>query len=149
MNSISGGFVKEESHSQSPAGAVSRKELRQFGILAGALVAAVLGGLIPRLRSHPYPLWPWVVGTGLVGVGAIYPAALKYPFALWTAAGKLLGWLNTRFILALLFYLLVTPMGWMMRLLGRDPMTRRFEPAAQSYRRPSRPITIKSLERPF
>ena len=57
------------------------------------------------------------------------------------ALGEALGWINTRIILGLVYYGLVTPMGVMMRLLGRDPMRRRFEPAANTYRvpRPTRP----------
>ena len=142
-------FVKQELQSQPTTDAAMRTELRQFGLLAGSLIAAVLGGLIPWLRGHSCPAWPWVVGAALIGCGAIYPAALRYPFAIWSAAGKLLGWLNTRLILALLFYVVVTPMGLVMRLMGRDPMPRKFEPGAQSYRTPSRRIPIRSLERPF
>jgi hypothetical protein len=129
--------------------AAKRKELRQFGLLAGALIAALLGGLIPWLKGHNYPAWPWAIGAALIGCGAIYPAALRYPFAIWSWAGKLLGWLNTRLILALLFYIVVTPMGLLMRLMGRDPMARKFEPGAQSYRTPSRRIPARNLERPF
>jgi hypothetical protein len=152
-NPISGFLVKQElqsqHRSQSTAEAAMRTELRHFGLLTGSLIAALLGGLIPWLRGHSYPAWPWMVGGALIVCGAIFPAALRYPFAIWSAAGKLLGWLNTRLILALLFYLVVTPMGLVMRLMGRDPMARKFEPQAQSYRTPSRRIPIRSLERPF
>ncbi|HLI64215.1 MAG TPA: SxtJ family membrane protein, partial [Terriglobales bacterium] len=79
------------------------KELRHFGLLAGALIAAMFGGLIPWLRGHRCPAWPWAVGAVLIGCGAIYPQLLKYPFAIWTSAGKFLGWLNTRLILGVLF----------------------------------------------
>jgi hypothetical protein len=141
--------VKQELQSQLMIDAAMRTELRQFGLLAGSLIAAVLGGLIPWLRGHSYPAWPWVIGAALIGCGAIYPGALRYPFAIWSAAAKLLGWLNTRLILALLFYVVVTPMGLVMRLIGRDPMARKFEPRASSYRTASRRIPIRSLERPF
>ena len=127
----------------------ARKELRHFGLLTGSLIAVLLGGLAPWLRGHSYPLWPWIVGAALLGCGAIYPAALRYPFAIWSAAGHLLGWINSRVILGLVFYLLVTPMGLVMRLMGRDPMARKFEPGAQSYRVASRRTSAQNLERPF
>lgn len=129
--------------------AATRRELRQFGLLTGSLIAVLLGGLIPWLRGRSYPAWPWIVGAVLLGCGAIYPAALRYPFAIWSAAGGLLGWINSRLILGLVFYLLVTPMGLVMKLMGRDPMARKFEPGAQSYRVASRRAPAQNLERPF
>jgi hypothetical protein len=56
------------------------------------------------------------------------------------AAGEVLGWINTRVLLCLIFYGLVTPMGIIMRRLGRDPMRRSFEPGVETYRilKPSR-----------
>jgi Saxitoxin biosynthesis operon protein SxtJ len=126
-----------------------RSELRQFGLVAGALFIVLLGALIPWLRGHSYPRWPWVVGGVLIVVGAVYPDALRYPFAIWSAAGKLLGWINSRVVLAGLFYVVVTPMGLVMRLMGRDPMARKFEPQAQSYRVASRRAPARGLERPF
>jgi hypothetical protein len=141
--------MKHQLQSQDTIRVQAYKELRQFGLLAGALIAAVLGVMIPWLRGHPRPAWPWAVGAALIGCGAICPSALKYPFAIWKAAGKVLGWLNTRLILAVLFYAVVTPMGLVMKLMGRDPMARKFDPDAQSYRTPSRRAPIRNLERPF
>lgn len=125
-----------------------RSELRKFGFQAGSLFAALAGWLIPWLRGHSYPIWPWVIGAALIGSSVIYPAALRYPFAVWSVTGKLLGWLNSRLILALLFYAVATPMGFVMRLMGRDPMARKFEPLVQSYRVASRRASIQRFERP-
>jgi Saxitoxin biosynthesis operon protein SxtJ len=127
----------------------ARRELRQFGLLTGSLIAVLFGGLIPWLRGRPYPAWPWVVGIVLVSAGAIYPASLKYPFAIWSAVGKILGWINSRVVLGLLFYVAVTPIGFVMKLTGRDTMARKFNSDAQTYRVTSRRASIQSLERPF
>lgn len=40
----------------------------------------------------------------------------------------LLGWLNTRIILTLVYLLIFTPAALLFRLLGKDPMNRRFDP---------------------
>jgi hypothetical protein len=48
--------------------------------------------------------------------------------------GHVLGWINTKIILGVVFYGLFTPMGLVMRLLGNDPMRQRLEPEAASYR---------------
>jgi len=141
--------VKQGLQSRGTIGAAARRELRHFGLLAGLLTAVLLGALIPWLRGHSWPAWPWAVGAALIGCGAICPLTLKYPFAIWNAAGKFLGWLNTRLVLAVLFYGVVTPMGLVMRMMGRDPMARKFDPGAQSYRTLSRRNSIQNLEKPF
>ena len=48
--------------------------------------------------------------------------------------GYMLGWVNTRIILGLIYYLVFAPLGLSMRLFGKDSMRRRFEPSAESYR---------------
>ena len=55
--------------------------------------------------------------------------------------GETLGWINTRILLSLVFYGIVTPMGIIIRHFGRDPMRRGFEPTVETYRvpKPSRP----------
>jgi len=126
-----------------------RGEWRQFGLVTGSLLVLLFGLAIPWLRGRTFPGWPWAVGAALIGSGALYPPALRYPFAIWSAAGKALGWVNSRLMLALLFYLVVTPMGLLMRLVRRDPMARKFEPGAATYRVASRNPPIKNIERPF
>ena len=54
----------------------------------------------------------------------------------WMIIGHLLGWINTRIILGILFYLIVTPVGMVLRFRGKDPMQRRFDPRATTYRLP-------------
>jgi hypothetical protein len=50
------------------------------------------------------------------------------------ATGQALGWVNTRIILGVVFYGLLTPMGLAMRILGKDPLHRQFDPNSDSYR---------------
>jgi hypothetical protein len=50
---------------------------------------------------------------------------MKFAFAL--------AWVNTRLILGVFFYLVLTPSGLVMRLLGKDPLRRRIERSAKSY----------------
>jgi hypothetical protein len=64
--------------------------------------------------------------------------------------GHALGWVNTRLLLGLVFYGLITPMGLVRRfLLGRDPMRRQFEPEADTYRVPRQPRPATHLKQQF
>ena len=63
-----------------------------------------------------------------------WPGSLTQIYRLWMTVGEILGWINTRIILGVLFYLVFTPLGLYMRLRGKDPMRRTLEPEAKSYR---------------
>ena len=67
------------------------------------------------------------------------------------AVGEGLGWINTRIILSLIFYGVFTPAAVVMRLRGKDPMRRGWEPNRESYRevRELRPGTHIGSSRPI
>jgi hypothetical protein len=67
-------------------------------------------------------------------LGLTWPRSLTHVYRLWMRLGEGLGWINTRLILGVVFYLLFTPLGLYMRLRGKDPMRRTLAPEAESYR---------------
>jgi hypothetical protein len=122
--------------------AITTRTLRSFGLLVGGAFAVI--GLWPRVwRGEPPRLWALALAVLLVGFGLVLPRALRHPYRGWMALGHALGWINSRILLGLVFYLIVTPMGIVMRLSGRDPMRRGFDREAPSYRigREARPGT--------
>jgi hypothetical protein len=123
-------------------------ELRNFGLLLGAIIAGLFGGW-PLLCHHAAPLWPWLVAGTLWLVALLAPMALRYVHRGWTRLGLVLGWINTRVILTVIYAISFVPLGVTMRLLGRDPMARRLDPACESYRVASRARPQKHMERPF
>jgi Saxitoxin biosynthesis operon protein SxtJ len=123
-------------------------ELRNFGLLFGAFLATLFG-VIPLVRHHFMPAWPWIVAALLGLLAFLVPAALVYPHRLWIHLGSALGWLNTRVLLSLVYLLIVVPIALLMRWFGGDPMVRKFEPARDSYRTPMKQRSSKHLERPF
>jgi Saxitoxin biosynthesis operon protein SxtJ len=99
-----------------------RKTITSFAlIVSGALLAIAA---YQRWRGAE----PWVVMT-LVSIAAVLsllsavaPALLRPVYRVWMRIGETLGWINTRIILTLVFFLVVTPTGIVMRLLRRSPM---------------------------
>jgi hypothetical protein len=63
--------------------------------------------------------------------------------------GAILGAVNSRIILAAVFYAVVTPVGLTLRCLRKDPISRRMDRAASSYRISSRTFSAKQMEKPF
>jgi saxitoxin biosynthesis operon SxtJ-like protein len=118
------------------------KQLRHFGLIVGGIFAVI--GLWPVVfRTEGPRLWALALAVALVGPAVVFPRSLTHVYRVWMAAGEVLAWINTRIILSVIFYGLVTPMGIVMRRFGSDPMRRRFEPGAATYRvtKATRPAT--------
>lgn len=109
------------------------KDLRQFGLIVGGVFSVI--GLWPVLFRNEDPrLWALVLGGTLIVLGLVMPQSLKQIHYGWMKIGHVLGTINTRIILGIIYYGLVTPMGMVMRLLGKDPMRRLFVQDATTYR---------------
>jgi len=127
----------------------SQRELRDFGLIVGAVCAALFGILFPFLKHRAFPLWPWIVALALVIPALAFPSILRGPHFVWMKFGSALGWINQRIVLTIIFYIIVTPIGLMMRAFGRDPMARGFEANRGSYRVAGRTPPPRSMTRPF
>jgi hypothetical protein len=65
------------------------------------------------------------------------------------AVGGALGWVNTRILLGVVFFGLITPMGLAFRMAGRDLLPRAFDPRATTYRVPKKPRPGAHMLRQF
>lgn len=131
-----------------PASSPTPAELRKFGLIMAAMVAGLFGLLLPWLFGRPWPTWPWIVTVLFAVPAGLAPPVLAPVHRAWMVVGAVLGWINTRILLAAVFYLVVLPVGFVMRLVGRDPM-RRAKSAEPSYRQPSTERAAEDMERPF
>lgn len=116
------------------------KDLRQFGLLVGGVFSVI--GLWPSLfRGEDPRIWALGIGGLLITLGVAVPQSLKSVHFGWMKIGHVLGTINTRIILGIIYYFLVTPMGVFMRLMGKDAMHRVLLQDATTYRvvRPPRP----------
>ena len=113
--------------------AATRKELRQFGLLVGA-VFTVIGFWPLVFRGEPFRLWAISLGTILIVLGAILPQVLAPVHKGWMWVGHILGWINTRILLSIVFYGIVTPTGLLFRLLGKNSMRQTFAESSTTYR---------------
>ena len=132
--------------------APSVAELRKFGLIFGALIIGFFGLLIPWIWDLDIALtkWPWPVGAVFILWALVLPSSLGPVYKGWMKFGHAIGWFNTRVILALVFYVVVMPMGLLMRLVFRkDPMHRHYEPERDSYRVIGHKSDAKHMERPF
>ncbi|WP_353572065.1 SxtJ family membrane protein [Candidatus Albibeggiatoa sp. nov. BB20] len=127
-----------------------QKQLREFGLIMAGMIAGLFGLLLPFLFAKPYPVAPWIIAAIFTGFALILPLALQPVFSLWMRIGDVLGWVNTRVILGVLFYFLITPLALIMRGFGYQPLKLAAkQPELTSYRTLSKPRPIKHIERPF
>jgi hypothetical protein len=111
----------------------TNKELRQFGLVVGGVFSVI--GLWPVVfRGESPRLWAMILGSLLIALGAMVPQTLKQVHHGWMKIGHVLGSINTRIILGIVYYLLITPMGMVMRLTGKDPMHRALRENVDTYR---------------
>ena len=100
------------------------KEERNFGRVVGVVLIAATA--LQRWRGRPtVAAVAAAIGLTLLVAGTFAPAMLVLPNRWWRRLGHALGWVNTRVLLSLFFFLILTPVGVIMRLLGKDPLDMR------------------------
>ena len=134
-------------HTSTPP--ANRKQLREFGLVFATGLVVMFGLLLPWLAGRPWPLWPWVAAAVFVTLALAFPPALGPLNALWLKIGHVLGWINTRIILGVVFFVIFLPASLVMRALHNDPMHRKLDASAVSYRVPSKAAPNQQMERPF
>ena len=125
------------------------KELREFGLLTGGIIAGLFGLILPLIKGHSLPIIPWVIGIVLVGLAIFLPKSLDPIYRVWMKIGLALGWVNSRIILSIVFFLILTPMAFIMKLLKRDTMARKFDFQVESYRVSSKVHPNSGMEKPY
>ena len=127
----------------------SNSELRKFGLTVGG--AFLVLGAVSWWRGHELPPRVlWTLAVLLIVPGAVAPALLGPIQRGWMAFATVLGHVNTRIILTVLFYLVMTPVGMILRLF-RDPLDRSLhdDSKTQWIKRKPEPVELHRYERQF
>ncbi len=109
----------------------SKKDLRNFGMMVGDTLL-VLGGILYWLDKAVFPYFLFL-GAGLFLCGLLAPAILKPIQKVWMMVAVIMGWIMTRVILSILFYLVVSLIGLIGRLLGKQFLDMKIDKSRNSY----------------
>jgi hypothetical protein len=104
---------------------------RSLGIVFGAVFLII--GALPLAFGGTPRWWSLAVAGGFLGVAFLAPALLGPLNRLWTRFGLLLHRIVSPVVLGIMFFLVVTPTGLLMRVFGKDPLRLRFDRNARSY----------------
>jgi hypothetical protein len=122
--------------------------LRQFA--AGSVVFLGLIGAAWWFRGHHgAAIVIWAVGGSIGMGGLVCPRRLRWVYVGIAVAALPIGLVVSTAILLVTYLLAVTPIGCILRLLGRDAMGRRFDPSAASYWTPRADGPTKRYFRQF
>jgi len=108
-----------------------KKTLKKFGITMGVAFAVIALAILARHKHSPVPVL--LVSAAWFIFAFSRPGLLKPLYIIWMKFAFILSWINTRIILFVIFYLLFTPMGIVMRIFGVDLLNRRIEKDKGSY----------------
>ena len=101
---------------------ISKKKLREFGLIIGFGLPLFIGWLLPALTGHGFRTWTLFIGIPALIIGTTAPNLLNYPYKSWISLGNTLGWVNSRIILSLVYIIILLPISFTMRLIGYDPL---------------------------
>ena len=123
-------------------------EGRKFGLTVG--IAFLLLGGISRWRGHELaPIVLWSLGGALTLGGVLVPSLLGPVYRAWMKLALLLSKVTTPIFMGAVYFLVITPMGALMRLAGRNPLKHRPTSAGFWVAREPRPDQAESLRRQF
>jgi len=125
------------------------KGLREFGLVTGAAVVALFGLFFPWMLDLDWPVWPWAIAGPLWLLALIHPSGLRGIYRAWMRFGLLASRVTTPLMLGIVFFVMISPMAMVRRLMGKDPMQRALDPDRNSYRVQSPKSPKEKLERPF
>jgi glucan phosphoethanolaminetransferase (alkaline phosphatase superfamily) len=119
---------------------LDKHTLRKFGLTMGMVFLIITFWFLFR---HKYsPLTTAIVSATFFLFAFFTPLILKPIYIFWMRLAFILGWINTRLLLIVVFYLIFTPIGLAMKLFNFDPLQRKIEKNKNSY-------WIKKIRREF
>ncbi|HVS62291.1 MAG TPA: SxtJ family membrane protein [Thermoanaerobaculia bacterium] len=129
----------------------SPAQLRLFGAVLFPLFCGLVGAILLfrfGLEDAAPPVWG--LGAASLALALVRPALVRPIYLGLMLATYPIGWVVSHLILVLVYYGVVTPVGLVLRLAGRDPLLKRPDPARASYWREREPARdVKRYFRQF
>ena len=121
---------------------IDKKTLRNFGLIFFVALGVIGGCAYWKGSSN----WLWFLGGSslFLGLGLFLPFILKPFYKVWMALAFLLGSIMTRIILTLTFFLVFTPLGFVLRLLDKDLLDEKIDRNSSTYWKKHEPMPDKS-----
>ena len=103
---------------------MTAREGRRFAFTIG-IAFVVVGGLAAWRGLSVLPIVFWSLGGIAIGAGVVIPSRLGLVFRAWMALGAAISRVTSPIIMGLIYFGVMTPIGVMMRMCGRNPLRHR------------------------
>ena len=108
-----------------------KSDLRKFGITLGIILMMIAGFLFfNKIESIQMLL---TIGIVLFLLSVMIPGVLKPIYWVWMILATIIGWIMTRVILSLLYFLIVTPIGLISRIFGKQFLELKWNKSSNTY----------------
>ena len=104
---------------------------RSFGLVFATVFALI--GVVPFLFGKGVVVWALIVGAAFLALALLVPKVLAPLNRIWLRFGLLLHRIVSPIVLAFMFFVVITPIGLLMRALGKNPLRLSFDPEVESY----------------
>lgn len=102
----------------------NKRANRKFGLTVGLALIAIF--LYQLIFKHQPLIYVAAIGGLLIFMAIIIPQLLTPLRTIWDKIGEVLGFINTHIILFVVFFLVVTPLGFILRVLKRNLINLKF-----------------------
>ena len=129
---------------------VNITELKQFALTMSWAIPCLFMLILPWIFERSVQFWPLYTSGVLISLYIMYPKMITPIYTVWMIIAGLIGWLNTRIILASIFYIIIFPIGILLRLFGKlQYRTSESETVSTYWKIRNLELKKEDLERPF
>jgi len=108
-----------------------KSDWKKFGITM-AIILAIIGFFLLWKKNNNYDYILYLAAAFFI-TGLILPSVLKPVYKVWMAISVVMGFIMTKVIMIIIFYLIVTPIGLIASLTGKEFLDMKIDKSAKSY----------------
>ena len=108
-----------------------KRSLRKFGLTVGTVLLLIC--VVLFLFNKPSFVYFGGIGLLLTLFGIALPNLLRLINKVWMTLAIILGWFMSRVILSILFYLIITPIGFFLKIIGKVPLNLKQDNSLSTY----------------
>lgn len=108
-----------------------KSDWKKFGMMMGIILAVI--GFYLLWKKNNYAQYVFILAAAFSILGLVIPLALKPVYKAWMALSVIMGFIMTKVIMVIIFYLIVTPIGLVASLTGKKFLDMTIDKKAKSY----------------
>jgi len=108
-----------------------KSDWRKFGITMGIILAVMGFYLLWKGKNYVEYVFPLAAAFFILGL--VIPYALKPVYKAWMVMSVIMGFIMTRVIMVFIFYMIVTPVGFVASIIGKNFLDMKIDKTAKSY----------------